>query len=187
LALTAIGANIAAGSERGAATTVASATRYTQPDLKLDDYDKVVIQQLRLEYDELSAYRDASEARQARICAAGMATLEEAVRGRFAIVDEAAPGAILLRVAVTDIRAQQKPRKFWQYTPVGLIKGRVDAAKGANVALHSATIEIELVDALTGQALASVVETDDYESWRDVVGRLDWWVRHIVDDPRRWV
>jgi hypothetical protein len=91
-----------------------------------------------------------------------------------------------LRASITDVRAAEKRRRFWQYTPVGLIKGRVDAATGANVALQSATLRIELLDAVTGEVLATVVDADDYGSWQDVVARLDWWVRHIVNDPHRW-
>jgi hypothetical protein len=163
-----------------------SNTLYSQPDIRLDGYDSIVIEGIALEYDSESLYRDENSKRRERISAAGTQALARAVGGRFAIVTEAGAGALRLRASITDVRAEKERRRFWQYTPVGLIKGGVDAARGANVQLQSATLHIELLDAMTGEVLATVVDADDYASWQDVVARLDWWVRHIVDDPGRW-
>jgi hypothetical protein len=171
-----------AGTDTGA-RPVSSGTQYSQPDLRLEGYDKILIEEPTLQYDETSAYRAPNTA----LSKAAAAALREASGERFTVVTEAAPGVVRLRAAITNVRAEEKPRRFWQYTPVGLIKSRVDTARGTNVTLYGATVEIELVDALTGRSLATVVDTDDYASWRDVVARLDWWVRHIIDDPQRWV
>ncbi len=162
---------------------ISSGTRYSQPDLRLEGYDKILIDELTLAYDETSAYRNPNAA----LSKAAAATLRDASGERFTVVTEAGPGVVRLRAAITNVRAEEKPRRFWQYTPVGLIKSRVDTARGTNVTLYGATVELELVDALTGRSLATVADTDDHASWRDVVARLDWWVRHIIDDPQRWV
>jgi hypothetical protein len=175
-----------ASAATGDATPAVHGTRYTQADIALRGYARIVVEPVTLQYAE-SALDDGVAAKQTeRVCDASGAALREAVGARFEIVTEAGPGTILLRASVRGVQVAEKRRRFWQYTPLGLVKTRIDSARGANVTLPSATIEIELVDALTGETLASVAETDDYASWRDVVGRLDGWVRHIIDDPRRF-
>jgi hypothetical protein len=185
-----LAASVAAAAQRASAATGATpavhGTRYTQTDIALRGYDKIVVEPVTLQYDYTSA-DGADVKRAARVCDATAAALREAVGERFRIVTEVGPGTILLRASVNGVRVEEKRRRFWQYTPLGLVKTRIDDARGRNVTLPSATIEISLVDALTGETLASVTETDDYASWRDVVGRLDGWVRHIIDDPRRFV
>jgi hypothetical protein len=157
-------------------------TRYSQPDLTLAGYDKILIEEPTLAYDETSAYRDEKSG----VVRAAAAALRAASRERFAVATDAGPGVIRLRAAIVDVRAEERPRRFWQFTPVGFVKGRVDGARGTDVTLYGATIEVELVDALTGRTLATVVDSDDYGSWRHAIARLEWWVRHIVDDPQRW-
>ena len=183
LALATLAATCAASIPAATAAAVGS-THYTQPDIELRGYDKVLIEEPTLTYDETSSHRAAATTQ--RIRSAALATLRTAVAEQFELVTEAGPGVIRLRAAITDVHAESKPRRFWQYTPIGLVKGRIDAAKGTDVALRAATIELELTDSLTGDALAAVVDTDDYGSWGDVVARLDRWVRHVIDDPSRW-
>jgi hypothetical protein len=165
-----------------AAPTIAGTSHYTQPDIELRGYDKVLIEEPTLVYDDASMHRGDTQ----RIRAASVATMRTAVGEQFQIVTEPGPGVIRLRAGITDVRAEKKPRRFWHYTPVGLIKGRIDAATGRSLALQTATIEIELTDSLTGTPLAAVVDADNDSSWRDVIGRLDWWIRHVIDDPQRW-
>jgi hypothetical protein len=175
-----------AGAVSGDATPIVHGTRYTQADLALRGYDKILVQPVTLDYDETSLDDGATARQTERVCTATLAALREAVGGRFEIVTEPGPGTIRLTASVSSVQVAEKRRRFWQYTPLGLVKTRVDSARGLNVTLPAATIEIEFVDALTGETLASVSETDDYASWRDVIGRLDGWVRHIIDDPRRF-
>jgi hypothetical protein len=184
-ALTSFGAHGAVASSTTPPST--HGTRYTQSDLAFRGYDKIVVEPLEVQYDEASPDRDAYTRHVERVCDASVTALKEAVGARFAIVTDPGPGTIRLRASVTGVRVEEKRRRFWQYTPVGLVKRSIDVARGADVALQTATIEIALVDAMTGETLATVADTDDYASWRAVVARLDGWIRHIIDDPRRTV
>src|SRR5262245_60279422 len=123
-------------------------------------YQKVLIEDVTLSYDEQSAYQGFTPAQRERIGAAAVDAIRAAVGERFAIVDEPGPGVLRIRAAITGVRAAEKDKHFWSYTPFGLVKGRVDHATGKNIALLSATAEVELRDAETGDSLVAVIDAN---------------------------
>jgi hypothetical protein len=192
-ALSALGATSTFGASRvevgASAAPGPNVLVYSKADVGPRTYEKVLIEDVRISYDESSAYKDFTPAQQERIREAAAAAIRAAIGERFAIVTEPGPGVLRVRPAITGVRAEEKKKRFWTYTPFGFVKGRVDAATGKNIALLSATAEIELLDAESGECLAAVADlnagyesatSQEYASFRAVVAKLGGWTHRLV-------
>jgi uncharacterized protein DUF3313 len=118
-----------------------------------ESYDKVLIDEIDLAYDAASPLQSLSRAEAKRIGDAARAALTSAVAERFTIVDEPGPGVLRLHASVVGIDAAKKDKHFWRFTPVGAIKVGVDAASGSDFVVRAATVEVSMLDALSGEPL----------------------------------
>jgi hypothetical protein len=172
---------LAALSTLGACSAAHAATYYAQPGIERRTYTKALIEDLQLRYDDASPIKDFDSEQAQRLRAAALEELRATIAERFEVVTVAGPGVIRVRAAITGIRAEEKRKRFWQYTPVGLIKTRVDAASGANVALRAATVELEIVDAASGERLGGAIVPDEDASWRRVIATVGAWAHVVID------
>jgi hypothetical protein len=192
-ALSALGTVTAFGAsllEDGGAAPGPNVAVYSKADLRLRTYEKVLIEDVRISYDESSAYKGFTPAQQEKIREAAGAAIRAAIGERFAIATDAGPGVLRVRPAITGVRAEEKKKRFWTYTPFGFVKGRIDAATGKNIALLSATAEIELLDGESGECLAAVIDlnagyesdaaSEEFASFRAVVAKLGGWTHRLV-------
>jgi len=130
----------------------------------VSSYDKVLVDEIELAYDAASPLKALNGAERKRLCDAMRAALTSAAAGRFTIVAEPEPGVIRLHATIAGIDAAKKDKHFWRFTPIGLIKSRVDAASGTDVVVRAATIEVSAFDALSGERLPGGARSSDSKS-----------------------
>ena len=136
-------------------------------------YDKLLVDEVELSYDAASPLKSLSDAETKRIADATRAALTSAAAGRFTIVTEPGPGVIRLHATVAGIDAAKKDKHFWRFTPVGVIKTRVDAASGADIVVRAAKADVSAFDALSGEPLpVSAVALHDDDSAPTVAASL---------------
>jgi len=121
-------------------------------------YDKVLIDDIELAYDAASPLQSLSRAETKRVGDAARAALTSAAVERFTIVEQPGPGVLRLHASVVGIDAAKKDKHFWRFTPVGAIKTGVDAASGSDFVVRSATVEVSMLDALSGEALSGSLD-----------------------------
>jgi hypothetical protein len=94
----------------------------------------------------------------------------------YEIVDEAGPGVLRLRVAVTDAQGSKVAMDTLStVVPVGLALSALEkVALGKTLTAGSVRIEAEALDGGTGKRLAAMV---DERAGAKVSGRLDKWSR----------
>lgn len=102
--------------------------------------------------------------------------------GSLANLNAPEEGSLTIRVAFADVMMQKKKRGFMSYTPAGFLVHATKQAMASvtsNFNLKSATIEIEIIDSITGEVLAAAVEprgTADSSaaetSWEDLQAYL---------------
>jgi hypothetical protein len=139
--------------------------RYLSTDVDLRDYDRLIIDPVKVRFDPASA--------------AGMPSKDELVEGanlfQKILVDtitpyydrtyEAGPTALRLRVAVTDIEPGEV-----------LVEGE------PALDLVGVTVEAELIDSTTGRVIAAAVDRSDLaQSGRTVEGTFRLWAQRILD------
>jgi hypothetical protein len=153
-------------------------------------YDKLLIDDVEISYHPASPYGALEEKLEARIGAAAAEAIRAAVGEHLIIVAEPGTGVLRVRAAITNVNAERKARRFWSYTPFGLVKGRIDAATGRDFRLVSATVEVALYDAASGRQLAAVADVtgddlghvDGDLSFRTLVAKIGGWTRRLLGD-----
>jgi uncharacterized protein DUF3313 len=146
-----------------------------------NSYDKVLIDEIELAYDAASPLQSLSRAEAKRIGDAARAALTSAAAGRFTIVEQPGPGVLRLHASIIGIDAAKKDKHFWRFTPVGAIKTGVDAASGSDFVVRAATVEVSMLDAVSGEPLPGSLDAagDDTSaptvaaSLRELTGTLE--------------
>ena len=182
----------AAGPEASGAGRPASAAAIEILPHSIDalPYDKLLIEPVEISYDAASPYQGAKHDRDTRIGEAAAKAIRTAVGEKLKIVDEPGPGVLRVRAAITNVYGEPKPKTFLSYTPFGLIKTRVDAAKARDFVLISATIQVALYDGESGRPLAAVADftgddarsADADLSFRTLVAKVSGWTRRLMVD-----
>jgi hypothetical protein len=116
-------------------------------------YDKVLVDDVELAYDVASPLQSLSRAETKRVGDAARAALTSAATERFTVVDQPGPGVLRLHATIVGIDAAKKDKHFWRFTPVGLVKGGVDAATGSDFVVRAATVQVSMLDAVSGEPL----------------------------------
>src|SRR5262249_26307464 len=141
-----------------AAVTLSLLGTIASAETARESYDKVLVDDVELSYDVASPLKSLSPAEAKRISAAARAALESAAKDRFTIVAEPGPNVIRLHASISASDAAKKGKHFWTFTPVGLIKTRVDVASGADIVVRAATVEISVLDAQSGEPLRESID-----------------------------
>jgi len=137
-----------------AALTLLATTASAEATGPVSPYDKLLVDEVELSYDAASPLKSLTDAEANRIIDSARAALTSAAARRFTIVAKPGPGVIRLHATIAGIDAAKRDKHFWRFTPVGLIKTRVDAASGADIIVRSATVDVVAFDALTGERLS---------------------------------
>ena len=139
-------------------------------------YTRVMIEPITIfispdsEYQGLSA--DELKAVSDQFVDAITKTLEPAIP----IVSKSGPGVMVLRAALTNVKIAKKKRGLLGYTPVGFVAGVAkEAVAGPSVTLKDASLEIEMLDSVSGERLGVLVDkapkgTSQETSW-DVISK----------------
>lgn len=112
--------------------------------------------------------------------------LKEELSKDYVMVDQAGPGTMRLRTALTEAKSENVARNIISsILPIGLaISALKLAATGTHTAVGEADIEIELVDSETGKRLAAAVDgragrkaivSGNFTRWGDVQDAFDFW------------
>ncbi len=117
--------------------------------------------------------------------------LDAAVRDRleddYRFVSKPGPDVMRLRIAVTDAKgANVLVNTTSSVTPVGLaVSGVKKLSTGASTGVGRATIEVEIVDAQTGERLAAAVDErvgtklSSFKKWQGVKDAFDYWAKKL--------
>jgi len=105
-----------------------------------------------------------------------LAVSKELTAGGYAVVEEAGPGIIYVRLALTDLELKKKKRGFLSFTPVGAI---AHAAKDSGKAMMQkvdithVAVQAELSDSVSGEELAALVAVRAGKKMRMEFDELD--------------
>jgi len=157
------------------------ASIYIAPGTSLKGLARVRIDPILIWYAKDSQYQGIDPNELAAVTNNFRRALTKHLEPRFPVVDTAGPDVLELRIALTNVVAEEKKRGILGYTPVGFVIGAVNdaATAGPNLNIRSATVEAELLDA-NGKQLAVVVDplvTDGTNtmalSWSDIAKIMD--------------
>ena len=165
----------------------AGAYRYEKPGLDLKNYDRLIFEPVEIWIHPKSKYKGISPDDLKLIGDSFLEHLVDELEPTYPIVRQAGPGTMLVRLAITDVKMKKKKRGLLVYTPLIVIVNAAQDAAGKRVSLVNAGIEVELLDAVSGERLAVLVdkglmaskEKDEKLSWDDIDQRLRFYAKRF--------
>ena len=130
---------------------------------RLATYDAVMVDQPEVHMSPDSKYGGAKPDHLKMLADTARLTLVERLEedGGYKVVEEAGPGVVYMRWAITDLYLKKKKRGLLSYTPVGFVVHATAQAAIRDVwkkiDMVELNIEVEFVDSTTGDVLAAVV------------------------------
>jgi len=164
----------------------AGAYRYEKPGIDLKNYSRVIIEPVEIWIHPESEYKGIRPDDLKAIGDSFVQTLMDELEPAYPVVNKAGPGTMVVRLAIIDVKMEKKKRGLLGYTPFGFVVTAVQDA-ASRVSLDNASIEAELLDAVTGERLVvlvdqGLVETtaeDEKLSWGDIEKRLRFYARRF--------
>jgi len=162
---------------------------YRDPSMDLSKYQKVILDPVQLWTAEGSALSSLSREDQQLLVDYFYVSLHDALKRDYAIVNESGSDVMRVRCAITEARATSPVKDLIStVTPAGL---GISYAKRLVVGTHSAvgvvSVEGELLDSVTGERLAAVVDRragtksvlGKPTRWGDVQDAFSFWARRM--------
>ncbi|WP_299801541.1 DUF3313 domain-containing protein [uncultured Shewanella sp.] len=160
-------------------------------DLKqiLNEYDKIIVDQAWLVLDDKTRYDNLDEQEIIQVSQYLVSKIKDKARQRFELVTEPDDNTLRVSVALTNI---ETPNPILAVTssilPVGLgISSISKIVTGEHTNVGSATIELMISDASTGQPIVAVIDrkagskdlSTMIDSTDDAKDAIDWWVERL--------
>jgi uncharacterized protein DUF3313 len=145
---------------------------YTNPETPLKNYSRFIVNPVQVRLSSIGAYRGADASKQQEISQYAHQQFVSALqKGGYEVVTNPGPGTLILRSALTEVAPSElKPGSYLM-----------------NISLGGASIEAEFVDALSGEVVVAVTESqrgkkittgaNDYENAKNVIDR---WAEKLV-------
>ncbi|MFA5005523.1 MAG: DUF3313 domain-containing protein [Candidatus Omnitrophota bacterium] len=164
---------------------------YRNPDVDLNKYQKVILDSVQLwaADNKNSALSKLSRQDQQLLVDYLYVALRDALQKDYTIVNEPGPDVMRIRCAITEARADSPVKDLLStVTPIGL---GISYAKRLVVGTHSAvgvvSVEGELLDSLTSQRIAAVIDRragtksllGKPTRWGDVQDAFNFWARRM--------
>jgi len=165
----------------------AGAYRYEKPGLDLKNYDRIAFEPVEIWIHPKSKYKGISPDDLKLIADSFLKTLVDELEPTYPVVSKAGPGTLRVRLALTNVKLKKKKRGLLGWTPIGIVVTAAKDAAGSRISLVDARIEVELLDAVSGERLGVLVDKgltaskkkDEKLSWDDIEERLRFYAKRF--------
>ena len=133
---------------------------YLNPKRDLKTYNKILIDHVVVYFNPDSENKGIDPLQLTELTQHFHQALVDALKDRYQIVEEAGEGVLRIRTAITDVEPGRPVAGFTtSVIPVGQAVSLIKkSTTGSNMAVGRASIEIELVDSLSGMRLAAAID-----------------------------
>lgn len=163
--------------------------RYTKPGLSLAGYTRVIIEQpeILLSNETLNEIDDDDISTVLEIAKQAGESFQESVP----VTEEAGPGVLRLRWAITDLKPASKANLATGLLVPGRVISKVlEQGTGTHLFVGQIGIEAELLDSVTGERLMAGVDTrvganairNVGSTWGDVEDAMDLWADRFANN-----
>ena len=170
-----------------------SALRYISPNLKAGTYTKAVFNPVEIWYAPDSPYKGIEPDQLAKITDRFYRAMVKAADASKLLTDKPGPGIVLVRAAITNVKATRPKPKWYNYNPIGGIAYGIKRIGYHDVILSDAVMEMEVLDSETGETLGALVDTgvginkkgQKKRTWEDVEKTLDFYAKRFHEHMQR--
>jgi Protein of unknown function (DUF3313) len=170
-----------------------SALRYISPDLKPGAYTKAIFNPVEIWYAPDSPYKGIEPDQLAKITNRFYTAMVKAAHASKLLTDEPGPGVVLVRAAITNVKATRPKPKWYNYNPIGGIAYGIKRIGYHDIVLSDAVMELEMLDSETGKTLGALVDTgvginikgQKKRTWEDVEKTLEFYANRFHERMER--
>lgn len=170
-----------------------SALRYISPNLKPGVYTKAVFNPVEIWYAPDSPYKGIEPDQLKKITDRFYSAMVKAAHASQLLVDKPGPGVVLVRAAITNVKATRPKPKWYNYNPIGGIAYGIKRIGYHDVILSDAVMEMEILDSETGKTLGALVDTgvginkkgQTKRTWEDVEKTLEFYAKRFHQRMKR--
>ena len=164
-----------------------SALRYISPNLKPGVYHKAIFNPVEIWYAPDSPYKGIHPDQLKKITDHFYTAMVKAADASKLLVDQPGPGVVLVRAAITNVKATRPKPKWYNYNPIGGIAYGIRRIGYHDIILSDAVMEIEMLDSETGETLGALVDSGVGENkkgqtkrtWEDVEKTLEFYAHRF--------
>jgi hypothetical protein len=164
-----------------------SALRYISPDLKPGVYHKAIFNPVEIWYAPDSPYKGMNPDQLKRITDHFYSAMVKAAHASKLLVEKPGPGVVLVRAAITNVKAIRPKPKWYNYNPIGAIGYGIKRIGYHDIILSDAVMELEMLDSQTGKTLAALMDTgvginkknQSKRNWEDVEKTLEFYANRF--------
>jgi hypothetical protein len=137
----------------------AGALVYRKAGADLGKYDKVAIDPVEIWIHPDPQYKGIAPDEMKALTDAFRQILVETPKPDYPAVGKPGTGVLHVRLAITNVKVADKKRSLLGYTPIGFATTTVMNAAGLRTTLKEATVEAELLDAVSGEQLGVLIDS----------------------------
>lgn len=164
-----------------------SALRYISADLRPGVYHKAIFNPVEIWYAPDSPYKGINPDQLKSITDHFHNAMVKAAHASKLLVEEPGPGVVLVRAAITNVKATRPKPKWYNYNPIGAIGYGIKRIGYHDIILSDAVMELEMLDSQTGERLAALVDTgvginskdQSKRNWEDVEKTLEFYANRF--------
>ncbi len=165
---------------------------YVDKSVNFSRYDAVFIDPVRIVRSDDSAMAEIPEEDLKVIADYFYASLNENLSKRYPRVKQPGPSTLRLRVALTDVSKSNVVMDTMSsfMPPMVAVSSITKLATGHTLAVGSATVEVEILDSVSGKRLAAAVDGQSgtkyssgggkFNKWADAKDACDFWAQRVA-------
>ncbi|MBL4638443.1 MAG: DUF3313 domain-containing protein [Proteobacteria bacterium] len=151
------------------------AYRYIKPDLDLKKYSKIIIEPVEVWLHPDSEYKGIEPDTMKAMADSFAQILVNELEPEYGVVGQVGDDTLVVRLAIMGLKTKKKKRGLLGYIPVALVVSALNTDALKRVSLIDAGIEAEILDSITGERLAVLVDTGIRTPASDTAGKkLSW-------------
>jgi hypothetical protein len=148
--------------------------RWQSPAANLASYDKVLLQPLTVYVSPDSKEKGLDPDALKSLADSFRSILINQLEPAYPVVDNAGPGVLVVRPALTNVHLEKKSRGLLTFTPVGMLAHAARDAHSKGFALEKAVLEAEVLDGVTGERVSVLVDRSPEKTGGKDADKIDW-------------
>lgn len=131
---------------------------WMKPGLDRSAYTRVMMEPVQIFISPDSPYQGIDANEMKALADSFHEAVVKTLEPEIPVLSQGGPGVIYLRSAITNVKLTTPKRGLLSYTPVGLVVHAVASAGGPRVSMNEAALEVEMLDAVSGERLGVLID-----------------------------
>lgn len=131
---------------------------WLKPGLDRSVYTRVMIEPITIFISPDSEYKGLDANNLKTLADGFQEAITKTLEPEVPVVNQGGKGVLYVKAALSNVKLAKKRRGLLSFTPIGLVVHAAEDAAGADISLKDAVLEIETLDAVSGERVGVLVD-----------------------------